>query len=122
MASNSCRALATLFATALALPAFADFGPRPPVVAVPAPDVIATEAIHAGGGSGEDTLLAYDVAHSLAHDRRLEGSTITVAASDGEVMLSGSARSPEQAELAQQVARRVAGVDNVSGTLSSQGG
>jgi len=44
-----------------------------------------------------------------------------VVANDGRVMLSGSAKSPEQASIAENDARRVAGVANVSGTLSSEG-
>jgi hypothetical protein len=78
--------------------------------------------IHFGGGSAADTALALDVAHALAMDQRLNGATITVAANDGEVMLSGSAESPEQGDQAQLAARRVAGVSRVSGTLSTQGG
>jgi hypothetical protein len=126
MSMKTCRILATLFAGALAAPALADFGPRPPSVAVfEMPSyalVLPTDAIHAGGGSAEDTALAHDVATALAADARLDGSTITVAANRGNVMLSGSADSPEQADIAQQTARRVAGVGSVSGTLSSQGG
>lgn len=78
--------------------------------------------IHFGGGSPADTALALDVAHALAMDQRLNGATITVAANDGSVMLSGTAESPEQGDHAQFAARKVAGVARVSGTLSTQGG
>lgn len=78
--------------------------------------------IHFGGGSPAGTALALDVAHALAMDRRLNGATITVAANDGDVMLSGTAENPEQGDHAQRTARQVAGVTRVSGTLSTQGG
>lgn len=78
--------------------------------------------IHFGGGSAADTALALDVAHALAMDGRLNGATITVAANDGDVMLSGSAESPDQGDIAQLAAKQVAGVGRVSGTLSTQGG
>ena len=124
MTSRTCLKMATIFVAALATPALADFGPRAPVsVEMPSYSVVATtEAIHSGGGSVSDSLLANDVAAALASDGRLDGTTITVSANNGEVMLSGSADSPEQGDIAQQTARRVAGVANVSGTLSSQGG
>ena len=124
MASMTCRTLATLFVAAMATPALADFGPKPAVTAeMPSYAVIApTDAIHAGGGTAQDTALALDVAAALAEDSRLDGSTITVAANRGQVMLSGSAESPEQSDIAQQTARKVAGVANVSGALSGQGG
>lgn len=78
--------------------------------------------IHFGGGSAADTALALDVAHALAMDQRLNGATITIAANDGDVMLSGTAESPEQGDHAQLAARKVAGVGRVSGTLATQGG
>lgn len=78
--------------------------------------------IHFGGGTTADTALALDVAHALAMDPRLNGATITVAANDGDVMLSGSAESPDQGDIAQLAARQVAGVGRVSGTLATQGG
>lgn len=78
--------------------------------------------IHFGGGSAADTALALDVAHALAMDKRLSGATITVAANNGDVMLSGTAENPDQGDRAQLAARKVAGVGRVSGTLSTQGG
>ena len=108
-------------ACALALPAFAaDFGPEaPPHLAMPSYAVTAPgDPIHAGGATAADTALAMDVAAALSSDPRLEGATITVAASNGGVSLSGSAQSAEQAAYAEQRAREVAGVTAVSGTLS----
>jgi osmotically-inducible protein OsmY len=78
--------------------------------------------IHSGGATAADTALALDVAAALAADKKLDGSTITVSALDGNVSLSGSAQSPEQGSYAENTAKRVAGVGAVSGTLSGQGG
>jgi hyperosmotically inducible protein len=121
----------------LATPAlgWADFGPppvrsleaapagtveAPPLMAVTAPP--APDAIHSGAANSADEALADSVAAALAADSRLHGATITVAANNGRVSLAGSARSPEQAGHAENVARSIAGVTAVSGTLDSQGG
>lgn len=78
--------------------------------------------IHSGGATPADTSLALDVAAALAADPRLSGVTITVSSANGNVSLSGSAQSSEQAAYAEQIARRVAGVGAVSGTLSTLAG
>ena len=123
---------ALLAAAAISMPVLAQsaFGPPPPaaygepasaplaaVTAPPTPD-----AIHSGANNPSDEVLADTVAAALAADRRLDGATITVAANNGRVSLSGSARTPEQAGHAENIARSIAGVTAVSGTLSSQGG
>ena len=115
------RLAATLVVPALfALPAVAaqsDFSPSLGVMPSYAP-VGNGNPIHAGGATDADTALALDVAAALAADPRLDGATITVAASNGGISLSGSAESSEQAHYAEQRAREVAGVLNVSGTLA----
>jgi len=78
-------------------------------------------AIHTGANNAADQALADRVGQEFASDRRLDGITATVVANDGRVMISGSAKSPEQASIAENDARRIAGVANVSGTLSSAG-
>jgi hypothetical protein len=121
---------AALAAAVLSLPVLAQqsqFGPPPPrtasapldyaITAPPTPD-----AIHSGANNPSDEVLADTVAAALAADRRLDGATITVAANNGRVSLTGSARTPEQAGHAENIARGIAGVTAVSGTLSSQGG
>lgn len=141
-------ALGALFASSLVLPALAqqaDFGPRAPgpvtvtsdstyvapraVDAAPAPTYVApaqriepTSAIHAGANNPADQALAERVADAIADEPRLDGITATVAANKGHVSLSGSAESPEQAAIAEQVAREAAGPGSVSGTLSPTGG
>lgn len=79
-------------------------------------------AIHSGGETLDDTLIAENVARAFADDPRLDGATITVSARNGDVSLSGSSRSAEQGAYAQELARRVSGVRSVSGTLSAGGG
>ena len=81
----------------------------------------AGSAIHTGANNAADQALADRVGQEFASDRRLDGITATVVANDGRVMLSGSAKSPEQASIAENDARRIAGVANVSGTLSAEG-
>ena len=80
-----------------------------------------TDAIHTGANNWADQALADRVGQAFAADRRLDGITATVVANDGRVSLSGSAKSPEQASIAENVAHHIAGIANVSGTLSSQG-
>jgi len=93
----------------------------PVVREYPLPSSFAGSAIHTGANNAADQALADRVGQEFASDRRLDGITATVVANDGRVMLSGSAKSPEQASIAENDARRVAGVANVSGTLSSEG-
>ena len=125
-------------ATLVSFPASAqtaDFGPRPPSALVSidtvstsprvtssAPAIAAGSGIHAGANNPRDQALARDVAAALADEPRLDGATVTVSANNGRVSLSGSAESPEQGAIAEQVARDVAGPAAVSGTLSPQGG
>jgi hyperosmotically inducible periplasmic protein len=121
---------AAIAAAMISLPALAQesqFGPPQPraasapmeyaITAPPTPD-----AIHSGANNPSDEMLADTVAAALAADGRLDGATITVAANNGRVSLTGSARTPEQAGHAENIARSIAGVTAVSGTLSPQGG
>ena len=126
---NRYRSCILAAAAVLATPALAqsDFGPPPVAQPEARYDVAPTtapvpDAIHSGANNPADTALADSVAAALAADPRMEGATITVAANDGRVSLTGSARTPEQAGHAVTIARGVAGVSAVSGTLSSQGG
>lgn len=103
----------------------AGFDPRYPLTTAPAAvyeSMPSGSPIHSGGTTAADTSLALDVASALAADSRLDGATITVSASNGNVSLSGSAESTEQGAYAETIARRVPGVSSVSGTLSNQGG
>jgi len=111
-----------------ATPAQSSFGPPPPAtyettIAAPAEPLASPlpDAIHSGAANPSDEALADTVAAALAADRRMDGATVTVAANDGRVSLTGSARTPEQAGHAENIARGVAGVGAVSGTLASQG-
>ncbi|HEX4334016.1 MAG TPA: BON domain-containing protein [Usitatibacter sp.] len=80
--------------------------------------------IHAGGANADDQALADRVADALRSDRRLAepGITATVTAKDGRVALSGFANDNRQSTRAENIARRVAGAGNVSGTLANEAG
>jgi osmotically-inducible protein OsmY len=84
--------------------------------------LVPTDAIHSGGMSASDEALAGAVAQALASDPGLYGATATVVANNGQIMLSGSAKNVQQAARAEQLAKRVAGVTAVSGTLDAQEG
>ena len=81
-------------------------------------------AIHSGGMSYDDQLLADKVAAALASDPKLQrpGITATISAKNGQVSMTGSADRAEQAARAEKIARDIAGAGNFSGTLSTQGG
>ena len=73
-------------------------------------------ALQSGAGNPADAMLAHSVAMAIGDDPRLDDAAVTVSANNGRVAISGLA-DPQQNEIAQQVARSVAG--NVSGALSS---
>jgi hypothetical protein len=105
----------------------AGYDPRWPLTTAPMPvmsyeSLASGSPIHSGGATPADSALALDVAAALASNPELDGATITVSANNGNVTLSGSAPSTEQAAHAETTARGVAGVGSVSGTLSAQGG
>ena len=81
-------------------------------------------AVHSGAMSWQDRALADEVAIALHADRKLAqpGITATVVASNGDVTLSGSADSFEQAQRAEQLAKRAAGPGRVAGTISTTSG
>jgi hypothetical protein len=81
-------------------------------------------AIHTGAMTLQDQALASEVAIALHADRKLAqpGITATVVASNGNVTLSGSADSYEQAQRAERLAKRAAGPGRVVGTLSTTSG
>lgn len=108
----------------------AEFGPRSPAptaIVEPVPydlevvDARDASGIHAGADNPADAALAGRVAAALAQDPRLDGATITVVAEDGNVGLAGSADDPSQGQVAQEIAREVAGEGTVTGTLHEQG-
>lgn len=81
-------------------------------------------AVHSGAMTWQDQALADEVAIALHADRRLAqpGITATVVASNGNVTINGSTDSYEQAQRAEQLARRAAGPGRVTGTLSTTSG
>lgn len=81
-----------------------------------------TNAIHSGAMNPSDQALADAVADAFRRDPGLYGATATIAANNGRVMLSGSSKNVQQSSRAEKVARSVAGVASVSGTLDPMGG
>jgi osmotically-inducible protein OsmY len=81
-----------------------------------------TNAIHSGAANPSDQALADAVADAFRNDPALFGATATIVANNGRVALNGSSNNLQQSSRAEQVARRVAGVAAVSGTLDPMGG
>lgn len=81
-----------------------------------------SNAIHWGAGNPADQALADAVADAFQRDPALFGATATIVANNGRVSLSGSSKSLQQSARAETVARHVAGVMSVSGTLDPMGG
>jgi osmotically-inducible protein OsmY len=81
-------------------------------------------AIHSGATTVADEALADEVAFALSADRRLSepGITSTVVANNGEVTITGSTDSFEQAQRAERLAKRAAGPAHVYAMISTTGG
>ena len=79
-------------------------------------------AIHTAASNPDDQALAERVADALRADPTLYDTTVTVAANNGRVSLSGSAKDTQLAYRAERIASAVAGRGRVSGTLDPQGG
>lgn len=80
-----------------------------------------SNAIHSGALDPSDQALADSVADAFQRDPALYGATATISAKNGRVSLSGSSKNVEQSAHAEMVARRVAGVGSVTGTLDPMG-
>jgi osmotically-inducible protein OsmY len=100
-------------------------------VAVPAGAPIVIEvrpspssAIHAGGMTWDDLVLANQAALALEDSRALSrpGITATVVGSNGGVTLTGTAESNEQAQRAMIVAKRAVRPAMVSGFIAATPG
>ena len=78
-------------------------------------------AIHVAAASYSDQRLADSVADALRADPKLEGTTITVAADEGRIALSGSAKDGALAARAEQIAANVAGRGRVTAMIDAQG-
>ena len=82
----------------------------------------ASNAIHVAAMNPSDQALADAVADAFEHDPALFGATATITANNGRISLAGSSKNAQQSARAEQVARRIAGVTSVSGTLDPMGG
>ena len=124
-------AIAAFGAPWVAAAEYVVIAPAAEYAAVPGEPVVVFEArplpgssIHSGAATWEDQALADRVASDLFNDRRLSapGITSTVVARNGDVTLTGSADSFEQAQRAERVAKRAAGAGHVYGFISTTGG
>ena len=79
---------------------------------------------HRGGLTLDDQALADRVSYAIHAGRRPmhSGLTTTVVATNGEVTISGSAESFEQAQRAEIAAKRAAGSAHVAGMISTTSG
>ena len=107
-------------AAALALGAFAPAFAQPtePVVIVetpvPAeriyvPAVRPSGAVHGGFVNPGDEVLLGDAIAALSGDKRLDGSTVTIVAKNGELIMNGSTKDVQQAAHMERLAKKVAG-------------
>ena len=80
------------------------------------------DAIHIGGYTLADQALADRIGNAIAQDPSLEGVTVTIVATNGDVSISGSAPRHDQAQRAELLARQIAGYGSVSGSISALSG
>jgi hypothetical protein len=106
----SAAALATLAAPAFAqTPVYRDLdAPAYPVERIYVPGERDHGALHGGTVAPGDEVLLSDVMNAISSDRRIQGSTVTIVANNGELKLDGNARNNEEAQRIEQIAKRVA--------------
>src|SRR5437762_881447 len=107
-------ALAALAAAGFAAPGFAqtiyadvDAPAYPSGRIYVAPQVAPSGAIHGGAVTAADEALLSDAVAAFAADRRLDGSTVTLVANNGELKLNGSAKDEAQATRMEMLAKKV---------------
>jgi len=101
-------ALLALAAAALALPAVADVRALPSPPSVVKGSTALMPNVASSSATGDDAI-AERVMRALAEEPGLEGSAITVLVDHGNVSLSGTAESDDQAEYATRIAQDAAG-------------
>ena len=115
----------SLILTALAIaaaPAFAQVmtppPPEPGIIAAPAPvpaepifvrpNIRNGSPIHGGYVTPSDSILLNDVVLALDSDRQLKGSTVTIIAKNGELIMNGTADNLIQAARMERIAKNTA--------------
>ena len=100
---------------ALAAPAGALFAQdRPPSSREPARD---TQDQSNAREVVDDTLITTKVKTALLAEKGIDSARISVETEKGKVMLSGDVKSPDQRQMAEGLARKVAGVKEVENKL-----
>jgi osmotically-inducible protein OsmY len=69
----------------------------------------------------DDSAITARVKSRLYESTRVDGTSITVETLNGTVMLSGSAKSPDEMASAAELARKVPGVKRVKNEISVRG-
>jgi hypothetical protein len=89
-------------------PAVAPAAPYPSeTIYVPA--VRPSGAVHGGYVAYEDEKLLSDAVGALSSDRRMNGSTVTLVAKNGELIMNGTANDVAQASRMERIAKQVSG-------------
>jgi len=73
-----------------------------------APAVRPGGAIHGGAVTAADEQLLSDAVGALASDRQITGSTVTMVAKNGELIMNGTAKDLQTAARIERIAKRVA--------------
>jgi len=84
----------------------------------PVPPAAAPSGAPAATAATSDQSLQNGVAAALKSEPKLGGVAISVAANNGEVVLSGTVKDQSQADRAMRLAKGVAGVKNVTSSLT----
>ncbi|HEX4870242.1 MAG TPA: BON domain-containing protein [Moraxellaceae bacterium] len=122
------RSTLPLLLSVLAAPALAtapDTAPRadtPPPAHAPYALRLAEGAAPAGRGAGaaiEDDAIIAEINSRMAGDPRLDGTSITVTAHQGSVVLSGKVDKDEARQAAEEIALQVEGVTQVDNRIDS---
>ena len=74
-----------------------------------APAVRPGGAIHGGAVTVADEQLLSDAVGAIASDRQITGTTVTMVANNGELIMNGSANDPQTAARITRIAKRIAG-------------
>src|SRR5688572_7822941 len=73
------------------------------------PGVRPSGSIHGGAVTLADEQLLSDTVASLASDRQITNSTVTIVAKNGELIMNGTAKDPQTAARMESIAKRVSG-------------
>ena len=70
----------------------------------------------------DDSVITTKVKTSLIADKRVSGMDVSVETFKGRVLLSGYVNNPDERQIAERIARNVAGVKEVNNRIAVRGG